>query len=474
MVNLKKIFSILRPVLLGLILLGIAAVITHNLFFREEAKKDAFRRIRERGYLIAATDPNSLNYFILRGAPMGYQLELLQTLSKSLGVPLKVIAVNNISRLFYYLDHNAVDVIALNLPMTSHGRKLARFSDPMGETRLVLVQRKPSGNKKDTTLFVADPGMFPADTIYVQNNPFFDPLYNTFVKNTHNNAVLKQLTEVSQEDLVRMVSKGEINYALCQENVAMVCKRSYWNLDASVLAFSLYSWGWVVNSHSDSLRTAINAWLGEYKATGGLKKTYLNYFDNQRIVGVMQSDYFSVTGSRLSPYDKEIREYSRWINWDWRLLASLVYEESNFIPGQISSRSASGLMQLMPETAAKFGADSTSSAAQQIAAGVKYVRYLDQQLPEEITDPRERIYFALAAYNIGINRVLSAREKAEKYGKDKNRWNGHVDYFLLRRSRTDPYANADSTEQYPMDYKMEGFVDNIITRYFHYKNLIPE
>jgi membrane-bound lytic murein transglycosylase F len=282
------------------------------------------------------------------------------------------------------------------------------------------------------------------------------------------------VADLSQEELIRMVSKGTINYALCQENVAMVCKRSFWNIDASVLAFPLFSYGWGVHLHSDSLRDAINSWLGEYKQSGTLKKTYLSYFDNQRIVGVMQSDYFSVSGTKLSPYDKEIREYSKWINWDWRLLASLVYEESNFIPGQISSRSASGLMQLMPETAAKFGADSTSSAAQQIAAGVRYVRYLGEQLPEEIANPKERICFTLAAYNIGINRVLSVREKAEKYGRDKNRWNGHVDYFLLRRSSTDPYAKGDSTEQFPVDYKMEGFVDDIIARYYHYKNLIPE
>ena len=165
-----------------------------------------------------------------------------------------------------------------------------------------------------------------------------------------------------------------------------------------------------------------------------------------------------------------MRELSFRIHWDWRLLASLVYEESNFRLGQISSRSASGLMQLMPETAVKMGMDSVASPAQQLAAGVRYIKHLDEQLPPEITNPTDRIKFILASYNIGIGRVLQAREKAEKYGKDPNRWDGNVEYYLLSRSTKDPYAKNDTVSENLAVYSMEGFVDDIIGRYYHYKN----
>jgi membrane-bound lytic murein transglycosylase F len=71
-----------------------------------------------------------------------------------------------------------------------------------------------------------------------------------------------------------------------------------------------------------------------------------------------------------------------------------------------------------------------------------------------------------------LGKVLAARAKAEKFGKDKNRWNGNVDYYLLRRSKKQPVAKPDSVDSYPVDYKTEGFVDDIVTRYFHYRNLI--
>ena len=176
--------------------------------------------------------------------------------------------------------------------------------------------------------------------------------------------------------------------------------------------------------------------------------------------------------NKLSPFDAAIREQSKSLRWDWRLIASLIYQESNFVTGLTSARSARGLMQLMPETAARFGIDSVATPARQIAGGVRYLKYIDQQLPDEITNPLERIYFVLACYNVGIGKVMAAREKAEKYGKDKNRWNGHVDYYLLRRSKKNPVAKADTIDNIPVDYKMEGFVDDIISRYYHYKNLV--
>jgi membrane-bound lytic murein transglycosylase F len=465
-------YIILRAILLGLTVIAIAFFVTRNLYHREEAKKDALRRIRERGYLIALTDQNTLNYFIYKGEPMGYQLVLLESFAKFLGVPLRIIASNDISKLGYYLYYNAADLIALNLPISRDGKKLVTFSDPFGETRLVLVQRKGKDPDKSKAVTINSLKDFPQDTVYVRKNPFLAAEYHAFYRKTGKNAVLKEVTDISQEELIRRVSTGAIRFAICQENVAMVYHRFYRNLDISVLAFPLFSYGWGMTLASDSLRTEVNAWLKEFKASRDLKKTYLEYFDNQRIAGFLQSDYFSVCCNKLSPFDDAIREQSKQISWDWRLVASLIYEESNFRPGQISSRSASGLMQLMPETAAKFGIDSAATPARQIAGGVKYLRYLDKQLPDEIISPVERIYFVLASYNVGIGRVLAAREKAEKFGKDKNRWNRHVDYYLLRRSKKDPVAQPDSIDAYPVDYKTEGFVDDIVTRYYHYRNLI--
>jgi membrane-bound lytic murein transglycosylase MltF len=64
-------------------------------------------------------------------------------------------------------------------------------------------------------------------------------------------------------------------------------------------------------------------------------------------------------------------------------------------------------MQLMPHTASLFGVDSTSSMADQLEAGVRYLHTLDTELPKEIRDAGERLKFILASYNVGIAHVLT-------------------------------------------------------------------
>ncbi len=462
----------MRAILLGIAVVAIAVLISRSLVHRHEIAKDSLRRIRERGYLIALTDQNTLDYFIYRGEPMGYQFVLLESFAKYLGVPLRIIASNDMSRLNYFLRNNAADLVALNIPITREGGKYVRFSSPFKETRLVLLQRQAAGNKKNGSQPIRSLREFPEDTVYVSANPFLASLYHNFYKNTGKRAIIKELPDVKQEELIRRVSTGAIRFAICPENVAMAYHRYYTNLDMSVLAFPLYSYGWGMGFQSDSLQKEVDLWLAGFKKSGDLKQNYLDYFDNQRIAGFLQSEYFSVCGKKLSPFDDIIRVQSKQILWDWRLLASLIYQESNFRAGQISTKSASGLMQLMPETASKFGIDSTATPAMQIAGGVKFLKYLDKQLPDEISNPVERICFVLASYNVGIGRVLAAREKAEKFGQDKNRWNGQVDYYLLHRSQKNPVARPDSIDSFPVDYKMQGFVDDIVSRYYHYRNLI--
>ena len=455
---------------MGVVLIAIASYITWKIYYRVEEKKDAIKRIRERGYLLALTDRNTLNYFLYRGEPAGFQLNLLESFAGTLGVPLKIIASEDISQLYRYLYYNVGDVIALNLPVSSEGRRMVHYTNLFGETRLILLQRKDHTPKFIKTLEDFAVG----DTVHARRNEFMSPYYRSFLKQTAKRPTLIEDPDISQEGMIRKVSEGSITYMLCPENTARVYKNFYQNLDASVVVFPLYAFAWGVNHNSDTLLMKLNDWLTGFKKSGEYKKTYLEYFANQKIVINMRSDFVSLRGDKISPYDKEIRELSLRIHWDWRLLASLVYEESNFRVGQVSSKSASGLMQLMPETAMKMGMDSIASPVQQLAAGVRYIKHLDEQLPEEITNPKDRIKFILAAYNIGIGRVLLAREKAKKYGKDPNRWDGNVEYYLLRRSKKDPYAKNDTIPDVTSDYTMVGFVDDIISRYYHYKNNIPQ
>jgi len=464
---------ILIPLLI--IVLGLAAVRYFYTMKDERPARDTLLKIRERGYMIALTDRNSLNYFIYRGEPMGFQLSLLRSFSEHLGVPLKIIVSNDISKLYYYLDMQIGDVIACNLPVTGEGKRMIHFSQPLGETRLVLVQRRSfGGDKMPVAHRVNSPTDFTNDTVFIQQNLFEKPLLARFFRRADRNLTVIEETKKNAVQLICMVAEGRINFTICDENLAMIVKRAYPNIDAELIVAGFHDYGWGVVSSSDSLLSKINEWVTEIKKNKELKQTYQTYYDNSGVPNYFRNDLFSIRGKKISPFDEVIRKLSKTIPWDWRLLASLIYEESNFHLGMVSSRNATGLMQLMPETASKFGMDSLSSPAQQLAAGVKFLKWLDDQFSSEITNPKERIHFILAAYNVGLGKVLSAREKAKQYGKDPNRWNGNVGYYLTRRSLKDPNPPPDLGFDLSMNEGAVRFVDNILERYHHYRNNIPE
>jgi membrane-bound lytic murein transglycosylase F len=465
----KKRFRWIAVTLIILVLL--IALLHQPLFIGHSREKDTLTRIRERGQLVAVTDVNSTNYFLYKGIPSGYQLDLLNSFAKELGVSLKILCSNDISELYFYLDLRVADVIALNLPVTHEGNYLVNYSKPLGQTKLVLVQRKPGpGNKRK---FISSYSDFSLDTLYYRSNAFFLPLIIKFHEQTKGRIILKEDKDRNPEQLARMVSEGKIRFAICPENLAALLTNCYKNLDASLVLSGTYNYAWAAGHHSDSLIAKLNEWVDKKTQEGELGEIYQDYYDDSKSDNFLQSEYSSLNKVRISPFDADLKRQSKLISWDWRLLASLMYEESNFHLGKISGKNASGLMQLMPETASKFGMDSTASPAKQISAGIKYIKSLDNQFKKVIRNPRERIYFVLAAYNIGPGKVFTAREKALKFGKDPNKWDNNVDYYLTRKSRKEPIQKPD-TSQMSGFQEATGYIDNILERYYHYKNIIPQ
>ena len=87
----------------------------------------------------------------------------------------------------------------------------------------------------------------------------------------------------------------------------------------------------------------------------------------------------------MGKYDDLIKNYAEKINWDWRLLAALIYQESRFEPEATSWAEAKGLMQLMPETAEQLNVLDRLSPESSIKGGTKYMKQLWNQF-EKVED----------------------------------------------------------------------------------------
>ncbi|MBN1112289.1 MAG: transporter substrate-binding domain-containing protein [Bacteroidales bacterium] len=428
-------------------------------------------QIKERGKIVAVTSYNSVNYFMYKGLPMGYQFEMLKLLAEDLHVSLEIVVNNDNEDTFAKLNSGEYDIIANNLTITPSRLKQISFTSPLTNTKQVLIQRTQDDKSALQNHFIKEINELEGKTIYVQQGTVFVETLQELSTTFKTPITIIELPE-EQEDIIKLISKGEINYTVCDENVAQVNQTYYSNIDINISLSNDQQIAWGVRKTSSHLLNAINNWLYESKKTGQTRILYTKYFNNKRSKNIINSEYYTLSSGKISVFDEIIKQKSQLLNWDWRMVSSMIYQESRFNPDAESWVGAYGIMQLMPNTAILYGVDKESSTDEQITAGIKHLRYLDKKITKlGITDQDQRIKFVLASYNVGLGHILDARRLAEKYGKDPNVWDNNVDFFILNKSKPQYYKDPIVRYGYARGSETYNYVKEINDRYEHYKNL---
>lgn len=434
--------------------------------------------IRERGKLIAVTDYNSTNYFIYKGEPMGFNYEMLKSFSDYAGVDLEIVTENHLDHTFEMLNSGEADLIAIGLTINSSRKRDIRFTDPIAVTRQVLVQRKPKNWRSMTAdevnkKLIRNQLRLATKTIYVQEGSSHVERMHTLGEEMGDSLNIIEVP-LEAEKLIKHVADGEIDFTVCDENIAMVNATYYSNIDVSTPVSFPQNLAWGVRkNNSDALLLELNKWIDSYRKTKSYALLYAKYFKNSRSSKIVKSDYYALSTGKVSQYDDMIREYSDSIKWDWRLLASLICQESRFKPDVTSWAGAYGLMQIMPITGRNFGIDITSSPENNMKAGILYINWLHSIFDSRIPDEKERMHFILASYNAGPGHVLDAMRLAEKNGKDPHKWDDNVAVWLLKKSEPQYYNDTIVKSGYFKGTESVAFVSEILNRYAHYKNIIP-
>ena len=431
-----------------------------------------------RGSLIAVTDFNSTNYFIYRGEPMGFNYELLKAFSDHLGVDLEIVTENQPGEAVKMLQSGRADLLAIGITANSPGMRQVKLTTPIYETRQVLIQRKPeswrtmTADSLEDRMTRANPDLA-GKTIYVQQGSAHLKGLRTLSKKIGKKLIVKEV-QSNSEELIQLVADGKLDFAVCDENVSLVNSTYYPDIDVGTPVSPLQGITWGIRkTHSGQLLRELNKWIGKFRKTHTYALLFHKYYENSRSSTIVKSDYYSISTGKVSPYDALIKIYSDSISWDWRLLASLICQESRFEPFVKSWAGAYGLMQVMPETGKKFGINIASSPGNNIKAGTLYIEWLENIFEPRIPDKNERYRFVLAAYNAGPGHILDAMKLAEKHGKDPTIWEGNVSVWLLKKSEPKYYNDKVVKNGYFRGTESIAFVNEILERYEHYKNIIP-
>lgn len=426
------------------------------------------------GKLVVLTMSSSHSYFLYKGEAMGFEYELIAAYARQIGVDLEIKVARNMNEIFEELKSGSVDLLAANLTITGERMQQIAFTDPILYSKQVLVQhRKPAMNTESGKL-IRSPFELAGKNVYVHRNSAYYPRLKSLSDEIGSPInIIEAPGDTDPEKLIQMVANREIEYTVADEHVALLNKGYHPQLDVEMALSFPQKIAWACRKESPMLLRSLNNWLQQTRGSSLLAVLQHKYFKSVKTQRErIQSNYSSLSGGKISPYDDMIKKYSYLIGWDWRLLAAQIAQESQFDPEARSWAGAFGLMQLMPQTAAQFGVDSSSSIEEQIRAGIHYLMWLNTYWENEIPDDEERIKFVLASYNVGLGHVIDARNLTEQHGGDSMVWYNHVDYYLLNKSK-DEFRDSEWVKYgYCRCEEPVKYVDSILKRYQHYQQLI--
>lgn len=435
--------------------------------------------IRDEGVLRALIIYSSTSYFLYRGQPMGFEYELLERLAAHLGLKLELVVSTNLDNQFEVLNRGDVDLIAHGMTITNQRKWEVDFTEYLFLTRQVLVQKRPDNYRQISwkTLqnqMIHDPIQLINDTVSIRKNSAYYERMMSLANEIGGDIYIDTLdSSLSTDEIIQMVIDGEVKYTIADENLARINASYHPILKIDVPVSFSQRIAWVTRKKSPNFRKAVNDWIVSVRHGTEYNVLYNKYFKNTKTFrSRRRSDFYSLNNVQISAYDDLIKKYAAEIGWDWRLLASQVYQESRFDPAAKSWAGASGLMQLMPSTAESLGITDLSNPEQSIRGGTAYLAQLYEYFTD-IPDSLTRIQFAMASYNCGYGHVRDAQRLAEARGLDKTAWFGHVEAAIILLSFSEHFNKPMIQYGYVRGKEPADYVTDIFDGYEHYKKFIP-
>lgn len=422
-------------------------------------------RLKEEGVIKAVTLYSSTSYFQYKMQPMGYEYDLIQDFARQQGLRLQIEVAESVPRLIEMLEQGEADVIAYPLPINNRSKDSLTYCGQERISDQVLVQR---ANKGDSLL--TDVTQLIGKEVYVKPHTKYSQRLKHLDEEVGGGILIREEANdsITDEDLIERVSLGVIPYTISDHNIARLNKTYYWNININLrLSFPQRSF-WAVRKGSPMLAKAIDEWAATKRGSHTIKAATKRYFELSKQPAIEEIP--AIKNGHISPYDALFKKHARNIGWDWQLLASISYQESQFNPSVVSWAGAEGLMGIMPNTAKALGMTphELKDPDKGIRTGVDCLRRFRQGF-SSITDPEEKIKFTLAAYNAGIGHVYDAQRLAEKYGKDPTRWEGNVAEYIRLKNDPEYYNDPVCKHGYLRGSETDNYVREVMRRYHYYK-----
>jgi len=435
--------------LIGVVTLLLAAALWPSIpwFGKPENRIAA---IKERGELRVSTVLSPLTYSTFNDKDIGLDYELAQQFADYLGVKLKITVRQNISQLFDDLDHGNADMLAAGLVYNSERSKNYQPGPTYYSVSQQMVYRVGNTRPRNLSNITADkltvaPGQVVISDLQSLKETKYPDLSWTVDEKR------------GSVDLMQAVIDGKLDYTIADSVAIGLFQRVHPELAVALDITDEQPVTWFsLQDDDNTLSAAMLDFFNNMNEDGTLarlEEKYLGHGDDFDYVDTRT--FLRAVDNVLPDLRPLFEKYASEI--DWKLLAAISYQESHWDPLATSPTGVRGLMMLTRNTAQSLGLSDRTDAEQSISGGMRYIQDMMTKVPESVPQ-EERIWFALAAYNMGYAHMLDARALTAKQKGNPDSW-ADVKQRLPLLSQKPWYSKL--TYGYARGHEAYTYVENI-------------
>jgi membrane-bound lytic murein transglycosylase F len=368
------------------------------------------------GELVVGTRNSPTTYYLDgEGNPGGFEYDLARRFAEEQGWKVRFAPMDTLDDLYSAVRRGKVHVAAAGLSVTEERARQVTFGPSYGVVREVVVCRE------GVTLPARLEELGSLRLEVVEGSSHAQRLQEA--RRRLANLKWVEIQASGEEALLERVDAGLTDCAVADSDSLDVARNFHVALREAFFLAEKQKIAWAVKLGVDvNLSRRLSAFFAKIEKNGELARLRERYFGH--VTRLEEADVRGVLErrvERLHPLRTHFYAGQAESGLDWRLLAAVAYQESQWDARAVSPTGVRGIMMLTADTADRLGVKNRLDPRESILGGARYLAHLKEEMDHTITEP-DRTWMALAAYNIGPAHLEDARTLARKQGRNPNSW----------------------------------------------------